>query len=429
MGVHRLSIGLRATAAIFVVALLATGAWATATEELLYSFGDKATDGSTPYGALIFDPSGNLYGITFAGGVYNLGTVFELTPKAGGGWTEKVLHNFNGKDGSGPYSRLIFDASGNLYGTTFYGGSSAVCNAGCGTVFELSPEAGGGWKEKVLHNFTNGTDGSGSYASLILDASGNLYGTTFYGGNSTACNGGCGTVFELIPKAGGHWKEKILHNFGKSSMDGQSPVAGLIFDALGNLYGTTRDGGGVHSWGYSQGTVFELTPLSGGGWREKILHRFRPDVTDGNDPGSMLIFDASGNLYGTTFFGGKYSFGTAFKLTPQSGGGWAEKIVHAFGANNMESAPSSLIFDAAGNLYGTTQQDNNGGGGGTVFELSPKAAGGWTENVLHEFPFNPTQTDGFSPYDGVIFDPAGNLYGTTQGGGTFGVGTVFEVTP
>ena len=107
----------------------------------------------------------------------------------------------------------------------------------------------------------------------------------------------------------------------------------------------------------------------------------------------MLIFDASGNLYGTTFFGGKYSFGTAFKLTPQSGGGWAEKIVHAFGANNMESAPSRLIFDAAGNLYGTTQQDNNGGGGGTVFELSPKAAGGWTENVLHEFPFNPTQTE------------------------------------
>jgi uncharacterized repeat protein (TIGR03803 family) len=415
---------------IFIVTLLVSGAWAAATEQLLYSFGDTATDGSTPYGNLIFDASGNLYGTTFYGGNSvacggGCGTVFELIPQTGGGWKEKVLHNFNGKDGSNPYASLIFDASGNLYGTTFYGGNSVACGGGCGTAFELIPQTGGGWKEKVLHNFNfNGKDGSNSYASLTFDASGNLYGTTFYGGNSTACNGGCGTVFELIPQAGGRWKAKILHNFGKNSTDGQSPVAGLIFDALGNLYGTARGGGR-----YGQGTVFELTPQSGGSWRQKILHNFKADGRDGNDPGSSLIFDASGNLYGTTFFGGKYTFGIAFELMPQSGGSWREKIVYAFGANNMEAYPSSLIFDDAGNLYGTTQQDNNGGGGGTVFELIPQAGGGWTENVLHAFPFNPIQTDGFSPDDGLIFDPSGNLYGTTQGGGTFGVGTVFELTP
>jgi uncharacterized repeat protein (TIGR03803 family) len=423
-----LSIGLRAASSIFALILLATGAWAAPQETVLYSFGAMGDDGSTPAASLIFDASGNLYGTTWFGGNTvacsgGCGTVFELSPTAGGGWTETVLHRFNGTDGDMPLASLIFDGSGNLYGTTFHGGTSVACGGGCGTVFELSPKTGGGWTEKVLHNFNfNGKDGADSYASLIFDASGNLYGTTFYGGRSTACNGGCGTVFELSPKTGGGWTEKILHSFGGSSKDGHSPVASLIFDSFGNLYGTARDGGVSF-----QGTVFELTPKSGGGWTEKTLYNFKNNGRDGLDPGSSLLFDSSGNLYGTTFFGSRYGNGLAFELTPRSGGGWAEKHLHGFGANNTYGVyPYGLISDAAGNLYGTTSQDNVGGGGGTVFELMPKAGGGWTQKVLYHFVDPAT---GYSPYCNLILDAAGNLYGTTQGGGAFGAGTVFKITP
>src|SRR5579872_2727634 len=417
MSVHKLSKALSAASTIFAAAVLLTATSAAAGEKLLHSF--NGNNGQTPDSSLIFDSSGNLYGTTNAGGLYSLGTVFELIPKAGGGWTEKVLHNFNGKDGSGPYSGLTFDSSGNLYGTTFYGGKSAVCGGGCGTVFELT-KASGNWKEKVLHNFNNGTDGSGSYASLIFDSSGNLYGTTFYGGNSALCNGGCGTIFELIPQTGGTWMEKILYSFGANSTDGQSPVASLIFDSLGNLYGVAR-GGGV----YGQGTAFELMPTSGGGWTEKVLYDFNDNGVDGNDPGSAMLFDASGDLYGTTFFGGAYGNGTAFELTPTSGGGWKENILHSFGANGTFGVyPLGLVFDAAGNLYGTTQQDNVGGGGGTIFELLP-GGGHWTEKVLHHFV---NSTDGANSDSSLILDTTGNLYGTTQGGGTFGAGTVFKIT-
>jgi uncharacterized repeat protein (TIGR03803 family) len=182
--------------------------------------------------------------------------VFELTPAAGGGWTEKVLHNFNenGTDGALPRAPLIFDAAGNLYGTTEYGGT--YYDSDLGTVFELTPTAGGGWTETVLHNF-NGTDGEFPYSSLIFDGAGNLYGTTSAGGTYSSCLSGyyCGTVFELTPAAGGGWTETVLHSFGNGT-DGYSPSAGLIFDAAGNLYGTTPHGGT-----YEGGTVFEVTPV------------------------------------------------------------------------------------------------------------------------------------------------------------------------
>ena len=284
----RLSIGLRAALAIFTVTLLVTSTWAATpwNEKVLHSFNDNGQDGGTPEAGLIFDAAGNLYGTTLGGGTYGGGTVFELTPTAGGGWTEKVLYSFcsqpNCTDGAGPLAGLILDAAGNLYGTTSQGGDYQ-CPSGtytyCGTVFELKPIAGGGWTEQVLHSFDgSGTDGTYPSAGLIFDAAGNLYGTTQVGGYY-----GGGTVFELTPTAGGAWTENVLFSFDGTG--GAVPFAGLIFDGAGNLYGTTYEGGT-----YSNGTVFELTPTAGGGWTEQVLHGFG-NGTDGYYPHAGLIFD------------------------------------------------------------------------------------------------------------------------------------------
>jgi uncharacterized repeat protein (TIGR03803 family) len=446
MRAKRLFIGLRATLAILAVTLSVTST-CVAAEKKLHNFGINDRDGTSPDATLIFDAAGNLYGTTNVGGDYGDGTVFELTPKQGGGWTEKKLHNFysygyNGKDGANPIGGLIFDAAGNLYGTTELGGDyPCYGDYGCGTVFELMPTEGGGWTEKKLHNFGNGTDGTGPTAGLIFDAAGNLYGTTLNGGAY-----GVGTVFEMTPTEGGGWTERVLRSFGPpngNGRDGFAPYAGLVFDAAGNLYGTTREGG---TYGY--GTVFELTPTEGGGWTEKKLHNFNYNGTDGFYPQTNLIFDVAGNLYGTTYEGGDYpcpsidgthGCGTVFEMTP-SGGGWTEKKLHNFRNNGTDGTypVSSLIFDGAGNLYGTTYYGGDypcyyGLGCGTVFELTPAEGGGWTEQKLHNFGIN--SKDGIYPDGGLIFDAAGNLYGTTDNGGDYsgefgaGDGTVFQITP
>jgi uncharacterized repeat protein (TIGR03803 family) len=411
---RKLPIGLRAALAIFAATLLVTGTWAVAqVETVLHNFNSK--DGAIP-GGLIFDSSGNLYGTTDVGGKFGDGTVFELSPKAGGGWTETVLHNFdyNHKDGVFPEPSLTFDHAGNLYGTTDLGGKYEY-----GMAFELSPKAGGGWTETVLHNFNkNGKDGAYPYAGLIVDANGNLYGTTWEGGKF-----GDGTVFELSPKTGGGWTETILHNF--DGKDGVLPEAGLTLDAFGNLYGTTFLGGKNGT-----GTVFELSPKTSGGWTEAVLHNFG-NFIDGRNPQASLIFDASGNIYSTTVSGGNYGYGTVFELSPKTGGGWAETILHNFNnAYNGGYIPfAALILDASGNLYGATSTGGkygSYGSGGTVFELSPRAGGGWTETLLHSFGRG---TDGSNPDAGLIFDGSGHLYGTTVAGGKDGDGTVFEITP
>jgi uncharacterized repeat protein (TIGR03803 family) len=351
---------------------------------------------------------------------------------------EAVLHSFdtnclpNCADGVAPVAGLILDASGNLYGTTVVGG------AGAGTVFELIPALGGGSTEKILYNFTGGKDGSRPQAGLILDASGNLYGTTVNGGVN-AC--GCGTVFELTPTGGGSWKETVLHSFGKLK-DGAHPYAGLIFDPAGHLYGTTQDGGG-----HGYGTVFEMTHALHG-WTEKLLHSFNSTLkgTDGFNPQAGLILDASGNLYGTTSVGGSgtcaeqgglFSCGTVFELSPTATGSWKEKVLHSFGNDSEGSHPhASLIFDGAGNLYGTAWEGGiinaNCGkwGCGAVFELTPAGGGSWTEEVLYNF--NGYAADGQNPQGSLIIGAAGILYGTTESGGAAaGVnqGTVFELMP
>jgi uncharacterized repeat protein (TIGR03803 family) len=438
---EKLSIGLRATLAIFALTLLTTSTWA-ATEKKLHNFGITDTDGHDPLGALIFDAAGNLYGTTFSGGDKNNGTVFEVSPNGSGGWTEKVLHSFgHGTDGIFPNPGLALDAAGNLYGTTYEGGyeQGQCAPDGCGTVFELTPNDSGGWTEKVLHNFNlDEMDGIEPDAGVILDGAGNLYGTTALGGDYYG-----GTVFEVLPAGGGRWTEKKLLNFHqRGNIDGALPQGGLVFDNAGNLYGTTSIGGDYCQSNGNDGcgTVFELTSNGSGGWAEKKLHSFGIDGTDGTNPFSDLTFDAAGNLYGTTPFGGDYSGGTVFQLTPNGSGGWTEKKLHNFGSYPQDGyyPSSSLTFDAAGNLYGGTSEggDNfceDGYTCGTVFELTPNSSGGWTETKLHNF--GADDTDGVGP-GGVILDSSGNLYGITGSGGDYycgasypNCGTVFEITP
>jgi uncharacterized repeat protein (TIGR03803 family) len=251
---------------------------------------------------LIFDSTGNLYGTASAGGKPGgSGTVFRLTRGANGKWKTKVLHSFSGgKDGGNSRASLIFDSVGKLYGTTSIGGTKDL-----GTVFELMPSTNGNWKEKVLYSFRGGTDGSGPLARLIFDSAGNLYGTTESGGNPYDN----GTVFQLKPGTNGKWTEIVLYRF---SNEGNGPAAGLIFDSAGNLYGTT----------YWSGAVFELVPEKGE-WDEIVLHFFTGG-TDGARPKGDLIFDSSGNLYGTASSGGNISkrhcldsfCGLVFEITP-----------------------------------------------------------------------------------------------------------------
>jgi uncharacterized repeat protein (TIGR03803 family) len=428
---EKLSIGLTAALAIAVSLLMAGTRAAAQTETVLYSFTCCPLGAANqPYGGLISDSAGNLYGTTFQGGAYGHGTVFDLSPIAGGGWNEAVIYSFNEKPGQveyGPESGLIFDAAGNLYGTRSTGGTS-----GFGMVFELSPSGGGTWALKALHNFT-GKDGDYPEASVIFDAAGNLYGTTHFGGAY-----GYGAVYELSPIAGGGWAEKVLHSFHHNGHDGMSPDASLVFDAAGNLYGTTRLGG--TNFGkqcqIGCGTVFELSPVAGGGWTETVLHSFADNGTDGALAYGGLIIDGAGNLYGATNAGGTGSCkagavigcGTVFEFSPVAGGGWTETILYSFSKNGTDGMypQTGTLLLAGGNLYGTTGKGGSNSVG-TAYKLT-LAGGGWTETILYTFENN--GTDGLYPNGSLIMDGSGNLFGTTSSGGTSGQGgTAFEITP
>src|ERR1700722_2974013 len=430
---RKLSLGLNAILATALITAVAASTPAAAQQEtILHSFGSSTPDGIVPEADLIIDSSGNLYGTAVQGGTGSCpggpvcGNVFELSPKAGGGWTEKILHQFtnNGKDGYQPRTALVMDSAGNLYGTTAAGGAH-----GFGTVFELTPKAGGLWIEKVLFSFYLQTGGL-PYGGLILDAAGNLYGTTSDGGSY---HNTCGTVFELKHSSAGVWTQKVLHVFNLDGVDGCSPEANLIFDTAGNLYGTTIYGGNGGG-----GTVFELTPSTGGTWSEQILHNFVLNSTDGSHPKAHVILDSAGNLYGTTSDGGAEYGGVVYQLTPGSGGSWSETLLHSFNDDDLNGSSlyGGLVEDAAGNLYGTTAGGGtgscpNGTDCGTVFELSPSTGGSWNWTLLYSFAGNP---DGGAPFAGLVFDSAGSLYGTTAGGGPYsngalGGGTVFELTP
>ena len=352
--------------------------------------------------------------------------------------TEKVIHNFTGPDGANPTGNLILDSHGNLFGVAVSGGNNITgCNSpGCGTVFELSPTSAGGWKKTILHKFrgsvVSGHDGADPQA-LVFDGAGNLFGTTALGGSANT-----GTVFELSPNSTGGWTYSVIY-YGFGGSNGTTPVGGLTPDASGNLYGTTQGGGSSNA-----GVVFELSPTSGG-WVETVLYNFTGG-SDGAYPDSGVIFDAAGNLYGATTYGGTGTtyngFGVAFKLS-QVAHAWTETVLHTFSGGADGAVPMGpLVFDPSGNLYGTTLAGgfpngctrSDGPGCGVVYQLSPGTGGTWAETVLDTFQSGTDELGGYggaNPFAGVTLDSAGNLYGTTAFGGRTNVksGVVLKLSP
>jgi uncharacterized repeat protein (TIGR03803 family) len=427
--------------AIIAAAAIISATATAQTEKVLYSFQNNNRDGYNPYTGVIFDAAGNLYGTAGDGGSNHdcapeagCGTVFALIKNASGGWTEQTIHefDFNGTDGFFPVGNTFMDAAGNLYGTTAQGGNGGFI--GDGTVYELMP-APSGWTEKILHNFGNPPDGNGPRGGVIMDATGNLYGTTVTGGPEA--DHLMGTVFELSHQSTGDWTEKILYDF-RAGADGFNPYAGLVMDGAGNLYGTTEYGGAGICNGHC-GVVFELSPQSDGTWSEKVVHYFNNAETDGYHPVSGLIFDAAGNLYGTTPYGGtgcsNLGCGVVYELMPQSGGLWNERIVHYFDDNGTDGyypGVENLLMDGAGNLYGTTLQGGTGQSG-ILYKLAPQPDGSWAETTVREFGQVGFFADGFGAEGTLVMDASGNLYGTALAGGfnecIDGCGLVFEITP
>jgi uncharacterized repeat protein (TIGR03803 family) len=353
--------------------------------------------------------------------------VMGLTVQAAGADKSHVLYVFDHPDGS-PQAGLIFDAEGNLYGTTYYGGADDV-----GSVFELLPrQDGGGWEEKALYSF-NGPDGCGPSGPLILGPDGSLYGTTVAGGYGyyDAClpneYAGNGFAFRLTPQRNGKWIRSTVHRFG-SGHDGANPYSGLVSDPAGNLYGTTYAGGL-----YQYGTIFELVPGQNGSWTEKVLHSF--NNTDGAFPLAGLFLDAQGDLYGATFSGGNAcneGGGVVFELQREPANKWSEAVLHRFNCTDGADTWGGVIPDPKGDLFGTTF---SGGASslscqnescGVVFKLSI-ANGKWEEQVLHEF--QPNGEDCVNPAASLTLDSSGNLYGTCFLGGAHNAGGVFELSP
>ncbi len=360
-------------------------------EAALYNF-TSLGDGSDPSASLTSDGKGNFYGTASSGGIVDdhaaYGTVFEISPNGSGGWKETTLHTFTGgTDGGYPNSsNVIFDGKGNLYGTAYVGGTN-----GYGVVFKLTP-AGANSKETVLYNFAGGADGAYPSSGVIMDTVGNLYGTAYEGGTN-----GSGGVFKLS-RTGGDWTEQVIYEVGSLS-------AGLTMDTEGNIFGAS-----------DQSTVFELSPNGDGGWDATVIYTFpfkNPNYSSFGTP----ALDGAGNLYCTA--GNKDGAGDVYKLT-RGKKKWTSQLLQSFHYGPW----AGVVLDAAGNIYGTTYE----GGAyslGTVFELVPPASSGkYSEKVLWSFNGN----DGSRPRSSMIRDSAGNLYGTAWGGST-GNGVVFEVAP
>jgi len=407
-----------AIAIAFCVAVTTQPAHAQ-TYQVLYNFTGQA-DGGDPAGGLVMDQRGDLYGMTSYygrgscsfGGDVGCGTAFELARK-GSGWIFNLLYTFTGgNDGETPTGRMVFGPDGSLYGTTaFGGGGNCTFGQGCGTVFNLKPPATAcksalcPWTETILYHFTGGNDGMWpQLGDLTFDQSGNIYGTT------------PPNVYELV-RSNGSYTFNLVFKFTNND-GGCCSFSNTLFDQAGNIYGTTYAGGN------GSGVVFQLMP-GGGGWTYNQVHAFQGQ-TDGAEPEGNLIFDQQGNIYGTTPQGGAYNAGTVYEVTPSSG---AFSVLHTFYGTADEGPTDAVIFDAQGNLYGTTY----GGGShsrGNIFKLTPYN-GGWMYQSIYDFTGG---SDGGAPTGPLILDPNGNIYGTTFYGGTghcssAGCGVVFEITP
>ncbi|MGB8010020.1 MAG: choice-of-anchor tandem repeat GloVer-containing protein [Terriglobales bacterium] len=409
--------------AIALISLFAAAPSADAqTFDVIYRFTGTHGDGANSTAGLVRDSAGNLYGTTSVGG-NGAGTVFKLSLSQDGVWTETILYTFNGSsDGAFPAGGLILDSAGNLYGTT---------TGTTGTVFRLTPAG----EHTVLYAFCSlpdCADGTNPNGGLVRDAAGNLYGTTSLGGNPALCEEGCGTVYKVDPAG----NETVLYSFCAvaNCADGSFPIGGgvafpedgLVLDAAGNLYGTTPTGGnaGFCADDRGCGTVYKVDPSG----NETVLHSFCSDAkcADGSYPDVGLTQDAAGNLYGTTESGGAHiHYGTVFKLDAVGN----ETVLHSFSGHPVFGPlyPSGLVLDAKGNLYGTT----NFGGTfhqGSVFKVTKSGQA----RTLYSFTGG---REGAPPGGGLVLDPAGNLYGTTEDGGyphhchTYGCGVVFKLTP
>jgi uncharacterized repeat protein (TIGR03803 family) len=332
--------------------------------------------------------------------------------------TFTVLHTFKGPDGANPAAPVILDKAGNIYGTTEAGGTGTCSSMGCGTAFVLNKSG----KEIALHSF-NGNDGFSPGAGLLRDSKGDLFGTTTGGGDDTsACGGvegdGCGVAFRLSPNG-----KEVRYNF-QGTPDGFQPEASLVEDSAGNLYGTASYGGE-----HGLGAVFKINTATD---KESVLYSFTGG-SDGCFPFGVVL-DSTGNVYGVTLDGGSgfgnSGLGVVFKVDPAGN----ETVLHTFGGDDGANPVSVLVFDLAGNLYGTSQ---NGGssdqcgfsGCGAVFEVSPAQGGGWSERVLYSFCSLAGCVDGEKPlYGPLVVDASGNLYGTALDGGESDHGVVFELT-
>ena len=428
----RISFGVWAAMALILAPLAGAQSYADIsqqTETVIHVFPTGPYDGAQSYSALVADPHGALYGTTYSEGAYDFGNVYQLTHGSGGAWNETILYSFKGgSDGKNPYGALFLSAKNHkIYGTTYGGGSGNL-----GVVYELDPPAqpGAPWTETVLHTFEGTPDGAYPYAGVVADSEGALYGTTSAGGTSYG-----GIVFRLLPpsKPGGVWKEEVLHDFA-GTPDTNVSLAHLVFDNSENLYGTGSSAG---EFGY--GAAFELSPPSAGNsWSETILYSF----TGGSDGGDLiagLVFDSTGDLYGTALIGGdaegSQGSGTVFELSPPAapGANWTENTLHTFKGGTDGRGPfAGVIVDNNGFVYGTTLTGGDSacetGGCGTAFALQPPSGqgGAWTERVLHAFAGG---NDGVTPLVPLL-QLHGNLYGTTVGGGSpSSLGTVFEITP
>jgi uncharacterized repeat protein (TIGR03803 family) len=394
---------------------------ARAVESVLFSF-SPGDSGTFPVG-VVFDSAGNLYGATNRGGEpgcpSGCGVVYKLTPPPGGGntWTETVLHSFGAAANDGIFpGALIIDPAGNLFGVT----PLTLVGPSTGTIFELSPVSGG-WTYQIIHGFRTTGVGGWYPDGLVMGADGNLYGTTGQGGSR-----GYGTVFELTRGTNGRWTEKLLYSF-RGGNDGRGPGGLLTLDASGNLYGTTWYGGGATSCGDGCGVVFQVNPSTRD---ERVLHRFqRHDPKDGIGP-SGVVFDTSGRLYGSTGYGGARGAGTIYELAPAPGGRWTERVLYSF-SGGRRGAYAGVVSDRSGDLYGTAADGGDmydcgfaGVGCGVAFKFARGPGERWRYTVVHRFAGG---LDGSGPDSNLIFDRAGNLYGTTELGGASRQGTVFEI--
>jgi uncharacterized repeat protein (TIGR03803 family) len=424
-----------ALAMVSVLILIPTRPAQAQTFTVLHNFTGGA-DGGSPFGSLVMDRFSNIYGVATYGGnscpgePYNsgCGVVFKME-QHGSEWIFLPVYAFTGSDGANPVGAVTVAPDGSLYGATDAGGLGS-CNdwgTGCGTVYHLRPsptwchEVWCAWNNTVLYSFTGGVDGGSSWGGVALDSAGNIYGTTYRGGS------GHGVAYAVTHSQSG-WTESVIHNFTAGS-DGTWPASSLISDSSGNFYGTTEFGGDNQFCGSGCGTVFKLSP-SGSGWNESVLYAFQGG-SDGAVPQASVVFDSAGNLYGTNLGG---ALNVAFELSPSSGN-WLLTPLYGFQFGGLEALRSPLTLDSAGNLYGVTEfggisSGNCPYGCGTVFKLAPTASG-WSYTTLHEFDFS----DGFEPYGGVVVDSEGNIYGTASGGGPnsnraceLGCGVVWKIT-